>query len=59
MYGGLYKFIEGREPLNLRNTKPDSQQTKPALNYKVKINRLRKFNIQNTIINSLLTWKKT
>jgi len=38
MYGGVYKFIEGREPFNLRNNKPDSQQTGPARNYKVKIN---------------------
>jgi hypothetical protein len=35
MYGGIYKFLEGKEPFDLRNKTPDSAKTQPALNYKV------------------------
>lgn len=34
-YGGIYKFLQGKEPFNLRNKKNDSQSTLSADKFKV------------------------
>jgi electron-transferring-flavoprotein dehydrogenase len=34
-YGGLYKFLNGKEPFDLRNQKKDSEATEKSENYKV------------------------
>ena len=35
MYGGIYKFLNGKEPFDLRNKVKDSEQIKPKKDYKV------------------------
>lgn len=35
-YGGVYKFLEGKEPFDLRNKGTDSSKTEPARKHKVK-----------------------
>jgi len=36
LYGGLYKFLGGKEPFDLRSKIKDSDQIKPTRDHKVK-----------------------
>ena len=51
IYGGVYKFLQGKEPIDLRNTGTDSSKTEPAIKHKVISVLFSPFNTQNTIEN--------
>ena len=51
MYGGIYKFLNGKEPFDLRNKVKDSEQIKPKKDYKVKKSISSRLSTRNTTEN--------
>jgi hypothetical protein len=37
LYGGIYKFLGGKEPIDLRNKTKDSEKLQPAREFQVKV----------------------